>query len=133
MGWDSRSDLNADVILKQTKSVYDFDEQVTRRVWGYSSVEAYYEDASSSRYLHHIDIPLIAFNALDDPLIPPVAIPFEKFKENPNVLLVTTPCGGHVGFAEGMLPIGDICTWAERVAVECLTQVIDIENQQNVD
>lgn len=118
IGWDAHPELDIDTILNRTKSVYDFDEQVTRRVWGYASVDDYYRDASSENYLPHIHIPLLAINALDDPMIPPEAIPFAKFQENPNLLLATTPCGGHVGFAEGVLPVGDVASWAERVAVD---------------
>ena len=123
VGWDDHPDLDAEVVLNQVSSVYDFDEQVTRRVWGYASVDAYYDDASSARYLGFIDTPLVAINALDDPLIPAAAIPFDQFSSNPHLLLVTTPCGGHVGFAEGMLPLGDVSTWAERLAIECLSHL----------
>ena len=124
VGGDSHPELDVGAILHDTKSVHAFDEQVTRRVWGYGSVDEYYTDASSCRYLQHVDVPLVAINALDDPLIPPSAIPFAAFRDNPSLLLVTTPCGGHVGFAEGLLPLGDISSWAERLAVECLQHVI---------
>eukprot|EP01116_Phalansterium_solitarium_P017331 TRINITY_DN4241_c0_g2_i1.p1 TRINITY_DN4241_c0_g2~~TRINITY_DN4241_c0_g2_i1.p1 ORF type:complete len:399 (-),score=114.43 TRINITY_DN4241_c0_g2_i1:232-1428(-) len=82
----------------QIRSVPDFDEFVTRRLFGYATVEDYYSDASSDRLLHNVGVPLLLLSALDDPIIPAAAIPYDAPERNPNVLLVTTNSGGHVAF-----------------------------------
>ena len=35
-----------------------------------------------------------------------VALPYLRFKENENTVLITTTYGGHFGFLEGLLPFG---------------------------
>ena len=43
---------------------------------------------------HHVQ-------ALDDPIAPEEAIPYEALRGNPNTVLVTTMTGGHLGWCAG--------------------------------
>jgi len=67
--------------------------------------EEYWRDASSHRYVAHVSVPLLKISAQDDFLV------FGQFAkklnyclENPNVIVVKTRCGGHLGWQESPPP-----------------------------
>ena len=58
-------------------------------------------------------------HAEDDPLVNPEGVPVKEMVANPNVTVVWTRWGGHIGWGEGMLPsLNPI--FAEKLAVEWL-------------
>ncbi|KAF7721357.1 hypothetical protein EC973_004838 [Apophysomyces ossiformis] len=78
----------------------EFDDACTRKLRDYDSVDAYYRDASSFRYIKSVRVPLLCMNALDDPIAPAECIPYDEIKSNPYVVLATTDYGGHLGWFE---------------------------------
>ncbi|KAI9314943.1 Alpha/Beta hydrolase protein [Dichotomocladium elegans] len=92
-------DVDVDEVMAST-TIREFDEACTRKVFGYTTVNNYYRDASSSRWIEHVKIPLLCFNALDDPIALAEGIPYDEIKVNPNVVLATTDYGGHIGWFE---------------------------------
>ncbi|KAI8368470.1 Alpha/Beta hydrolase protein [Blakeslea trispora] len=82
------------------KTIRDFDDACTRRMFGFSTVDNYYRDASSCRFIEHVKVPLLCLNALDDPIAAAECIPYDEIKVNPNVVLATTDYGGHLGWFE---------------------------------
>jgi hypothetical protein len=73
----------------------EFDKRFTRIAFGYATVDDYYRDASSARFVKFIHTPVLFLSALDDPIVAPTAIPYDECSVNPFVTLVTTPAGGH--------------------------------------
>lgn len=72
----------------------------TARV-GYKDGEDYWRDASSNRYIQHVPVPLLILSAQDDFLVVnPALQSLSRCLENPNVLVVKTKCGGHLGWQE---------------------------------
>jgi predicted alpha/beta-fold hydrolase len=65
--------------------------------------------------------PALLISALDDPFVPPVALP-DPAALPPTVTLEVTPRGGHVGFVEG-LP-WRARSWAERRAMGFLREML---------
>jgi predicted alpha/beta-fold hydrolase len=109
----------------RSRSVHEFDELLTRRNFGYSSVSEYYADASSSRYVRRIRIPFVAISALDDPIAVREAIPYAECISNPAVTLITTAAGGHVAWPAGALTLpGRLESWAEGICVELLEAML---------
>ena len=51
-------------------SHYEFDEFFTRRAMGFQSPEHLYHTVSCVEDLKHITVPVLALNALNDPIIP---------------------------------------------------------------
>lgn len=47
-----------------------------------------------------VRIPLLAFHALDDPVVCDEVLPYEEVKVTPYVVLCTTSMGGHLGWFE---------------------------------
>lgn len=83
-----------------SQTIRQFDDACTRRIFGYTTVNNYYRDASSCRFIEHVRVPLLCFNALDDPIAVEESIPYDEIKINPYVVLATTDKGGHLGWFE---------------------------------
>lgn len=84
--------------LDSVKSVLEFDDKFTSKAFGFGNAANYYGTQSSQAYLQPIAIPGLLIHSSDDPLIP--AWVYEKAapEKNPNLKLILTRHGGHVGF-----------------------------------
>eukprot|EP00798_Chlamydomonas_sp_ICE-L_P012966 gene12966-12786_t len=79
--------------------------------------------ASSSRFVDKVTIPLLCIQALDDPIAPKEAIPYQEIASNPNVILATTRGGGHLGWVSGDgAPLGR--PWSDKVMHEFMAAVV---------
>ena len=58
------------MLASTATSIRALDEAVTRRQYGYASVDDYYAAASSDQRLALIRTPLLLLNAFDDPIVP---------------------------------------------------------------
>jgi predicted alpha/beta-fold hydrolase len=68
---------------------------------GFEDGEEYWWDSSSHRYVAHVSVPLLMISAQDDFLVfGQFARKLNHCLENPNVVVVKTRCGGHLGWQE---------------------------------
>ncbi|HYE13946.1 MAG TPA: alpha/beta fold hydrolase [Pyrinomonadaceae bacterium] len=105
--------------LRRVRTIRQFDDRYTARHGGYGDASSYYERASSLGVIPRIRTPTLIIHAEDDPIIPAEPFRSPSITDNPDVLLVLTSRGGHVGFLSGD-PAGDERHWAEqRVAEFC--------------
>ncbi|KAG0378661.1 hypothetical protein BGX24_003186 [Mortierella sp. AD032] len=108
--WFENSEIvDVDLVLRG-RSIRDFDDAVTRRVFKYRTVHEYYRMASSSQRLLDIKRPFLCLNALDDPVAVSECLPRDEVKGNPFGLLATTARGGHLGWFEGFWSQERWCT-----------------------
>lgn len=111
---------NADLIRKVAK-LRDYDEYFTAPQNGFSSAQDYYERTSSIGKLNQIPVPSMYLYAMDDPIVPPSAVPLEwKDHQNPLLKLVFTKRGGHLGWITRTH--GRVTYWGERVLEQWLLQ-----------
>jgi predicted alpha/beta-fold hydrolase len=103
--------------LRRVRTIREFDEYYTAPYGGYRDAADYYARTSSRAVIPDIRVPTLIIHALDDPLIPAEPFRDPAIAENPDVLLVLTRHGGHVGFlADRTLP--EDRHWAENRIVE---------------
>jgi len=89
--------------LSALQTFYDFDDQVTARLNGFSGADDYYERCSSRQFLKTIKTPTLILHSKDDPFMTEKVIPTnEELSEF--VTLELTESGGHVGFVTGNNP-----------------------------
>ncbi|KAJ7170738.1 Alpha/Beta hydrolase protein [Mycena crocata] len=102
-------------------TIADFDDTFTRFVGGdspifpFSSLLSYYSWASSGQFVQHIEVPFLAINASDDPVIN-----YTPFNDGSNKFVVTavTDKGGHLGWFEDSRK-----RWTTRPVLEWLQLV----------
>ncbi|KAG7229256.1 hypothetical protein INR49_012913, partial [Caranx melampygus] len=90
--------------VMKAKTIREFDERFTSIMFGYPTNDDYYRDASPVHRLKSVQVPMLCLNAADDVFSPSHAIPVEAVKQNPNLALLITCHGGHIGFLEGLWP-----------------------------
>ncbi len=90
------------VNVNQLTSFYQFDDQVTAPLNGFSSGDDYYTRSSSRQYLQNIQTNTLIIHAKDDPFMYPKTIPTEA-ELSPSITLELTENGGHVGFIGGTI------------------------------
>jgi predicted alpha/beta-fold hydrolase len=103
--------------LWRVRTLRQFDDRVTAPHGGFRDAADYYARTSSLKAIAQIRIPTLILHAADDPLIPAGPFRDPSIAANPNVLLVLTERGGHVGFIarEGY---NEDRRWAENRVVE---------------
>ncbi len=104
--------------IRSASRIEAFDEAVTAPLNGFASATHYYAQCSSGPILNRIRRPTLLLNAKDDPLAPSPVPP--EALTNPNLTVVATEKGGHVGFVSGSLFRPRY--WAEQQAMDFLSR-----------
>lgn len=91
------------VDVKNLKTFYDFDQQVTAPLHGFKGADDYYQRCSSRQFVKNITLPTLILHAEDDPFMYPHTAPTTKELPD-NVELELSKSGGHVGFIGGKFP-----------------------------
>jgi predicted alpha/beta-fold hydrolase len=123
------SPLPADVLKEYLEEravgMRQFDEVITRRVFGYADAYDYYAHNSSTRFIEGIRVPYLGLNALDDPITGVHTLPILQAKMNPWVLLVRTEHGGHLGWFETASD-GSLGRWYVRPLREWFEALLEV-------
>lgn len=86
--------------IKRANSIRSFDQELVIERLGFPSVEAYYKASSGLQLLPYLNKPILILYAANDPLFDPSIVPDLQAAcaRNPNIDLVITRQGGHVGY-----------------------------------
>jgi predicted alpha/beta-fold hydrolase len=103
--------------LRRVRTQRQFDERYTAPHGGFRDAADYYARASSLPVIARIRLPTLIIHAADDPIIPSEPFRDPSIAANPEVLLILTERGGHVGFIAGE-GRGEGRRWAENRVVE---------------
>lgn len=106
--------------LRRVRTIREFDERITAPHGGYRDASDYYARTSSRHVIKEIRVPTLIIHSADDPLIPVEPFLDESIAANPDVLLVLTRRGGHVGFLSDRFE-GEDRHWAENRLVDFFT------------
>ena len=104
----------------------------THRI-GFDNGEHYWHDSSSHRYVAHVSVPLLKISAQDDFLV------FGQFRkklnyclENPNVVVVKTKCGGHLGWQESPpkgSTSGSSGSWSDVAVADFIEALLQVKEE----
>ena len=102
--------------ILRTNSIAGFDRELVIKGLGFPTVEAYYETSSALAILPHLNKPTLIIYAADDPLFDPTLVSDLQAacSRNPNIDLILTRYGGHVGYISSKAnqrQVGDTDPW----------------------
>jgi predicted alpha/beta-fold hydrolase len=116
--FDASTPVDAAAALR-CSTVRGFDDAVTRRSFGFASVDDYYAQSGSASKLPRVRIPLLCLQAADDPIAVDAAVPRAAIAANPHVALVVSCAGGHLGWVEAAgSPLG--APWPNKGVLQWL-------------
>lgn len=118
--------IDVDEVLK-SRTLSAFEESVYSKIYKFKDLVEYWEHNEPLRNYKNLRTPLLCISALDDPVCPKEMITYDLFEEFADMVLVTTERGGHCGFVEA----GSLEPWAEKLAVEYLTAVLQYMSEKN--
>ena len=103
---------------------------------GYENAKEYWKDASSYRCIAHVSVPFLQISSEDDFLVSTSSSQKLHYSlSNPNIMVVNTRCGGHLGWRESPPDnkFGLGSSWADRATVEFIDAVIkgNVNDKQN--
>ena len=100
-------------ILRNARTLRDFDDVVTGPIHGFKDAQDYWTQSSSQSELGRIELPTLLLNARNDPFLPGRFLP--KHEElSASVHAEFPEEGGHVGFVSGPFP-GNLRWLPQRV------------------
>jgi len=108
----------------RARTLSEFDAALTAPLHGFDGAEDYYRRSSSASWLPQIAVPTLLLHSLDDPFLPPEALPRAAMQANPMLTPVLTRRGGHVGFLSGSVRAPEF--WAEDSAARFLATKLGI-------
>lgn len=90
--------LYADLPVFTGTTLYQFDDQITAPLHGFSSADDYYEQCSSFYFMDQIKSDTLVVHSEEDPMCPFEWTPVKDISQNPKISSCYTKRGGHVGF-----------------------------------
>ncbi len=106
--------------LARPKSIYEIDDQITAPSFGFGTAANYYATQSAVRFVDRIRIPALLLQAEDDSFIPFDCFRNPALAANPNLQLVATKYGGHLGFLSRSAPR----FWVDCTVTEWLLSLV---------
>lgn len=108
--------------LTRPMTLETFDDLATAPAGGFESGQDYYARCSANQFLESIETPTVILAADDDPFVPVRA--FHDLDTSPQVELIVTRSGGHMGFmSRSRTPMGNhrwldyaVVEWAEALS-----------------
>lgn len=101
---------------------YDFDTRFSAPLYGFKSVEDFYNYASAGNYIDGIKLPTLLVNSLNDPMFPDDCYPYKEAENHEYFYLETPKRGGHMGYWRP----GQKESWAEKRALKFVNEVIGL-------
>ena len=84
--------------LPKIRTIQEFDDHYTARLFGFGTAANYFRTQSSNQYLERIRVPALLIQSKDDPMVPFPVFEHPAFESNPCLTLLAVEHGGHLGF-----------------------------------
>jgi len=106
--------------LPKIRTIEDFDDHYTARLFGFGTAANYFRTQSSNQFLERIRVPTLLVQSKDDPLVPFRVFDHPAISSNPSLTLLAVKHGGHLGFlSRGKARFwldGTVLDWAETLS-----------------
>lgn len=116
--------------LKRNDPFYPYGGRI-----GFKNGDSYWRDSSSYRLVRHIPVPYLTLTAEDDFLVSePNKNKLGYLVSNPNVLVVQTRCGGHLGWQESPPDSKSsfgASGWAEAASADFFESIMQVNMERN--
>jgi predicted alpha/beta-fold hydrolase len=90
--------------LPKVRSIVDFDDHYTAKLFGFGTAANYFRTQSSNQFLGRIRVPALVLTAQDDPLVPFRIYDYPALRANPAIKFHPVEHGGHLGFISRRQP-----------------------------
>jgi hypothetical protein len=107
--------------LTGIRTVYEFDDRVTARAFGFGCADHYYRTQSAIRFLPMLRVPAVLIASKDDPLVPFGMYERDEVRSNACIEVLALEHGGHLGFISRTSPR----FWLDTVVVNWLDRQRD--------
>lgn len=101
--------------IKNVKSIFDFDEQITSKLIGFINAKDYYAKNSSIIFVKNIEVPTLLVNAKNDSFLSPSCFPTNQEVNNLAIQTIYPPQGEHCGFYPKNY---NKFLWSEQLAIQ---------------
>jgi len=119
---DGQNGFNLERLMAAT-SLEAWDKELLP-LYGYDSIEEMMDHVDSVDGVTKLDFPCIFINSDDDPVCPSSRfLEDTKLRERPNVIIVATPHGGHIGWQEGLFFASE-CRWISDSCTEYVEAIL---------
>jgi predicted alpha/beta-fold hydrolase len=100
--------------LAGCRTLWEIDDRITGPSFGFAGAAHYYGTQSAQNFLHAIRVPTLLIQAKDDSFIPFDIFSHKAIAANPNITLLATDYGGHLGFISKRAPR----FWVDHAALQ---------------
>ena len=100
-------------VIESARTIFKIDDLITAPSFGFDGADHYYATQSAKNFLGGIRVPALLIQAQDDTFIPFEMYSNPVIQTNPQIRLVVTEFGGHLGFLARRTPrfwIDDVVT-----------------------
>ena len=104
--------------LPKVKSIRDFDDFYTARLFGFGTAAKYFATQSSNQFLEQIRVPTLVTVAKDDPMVPFRIYDHPAFAKNSLIRFAPVEHGGHLGFISRSQPR----FWLDEIVLDWMEQ-----------
>jgi predicted alpha/beta-fold hydrolase len=104
--------------LCAARDIVEYDDRVVAPRYGFASAADYYARCSAVGAIGGIRVPTLVIQSRDDPWVPVRSFDDRAWQGNPQLRLVLTARGGHVGFHG----VGAKTTWHDRAIADFMLQ-----------
>ncbi|XP_050420868.1 phospholipase ABHD3-like isoform X2 [Adelges cooleyi] len=118
---------NYNEIIK-SKTMREFDRNYTIHMFGYNTVDEYYDSASLHDKIDRFHIPCLCLSAADDSFSLEQDIPLEQATTTDNVAILLTARGGHIGFLGGLWPFSEKNDFMLQAIVQYFSGILKNDN-----
>jgi len=106
--------------MADCNTLWDIDDRVTAPSFGFGNAANYYGTQSAQNYLAGIRVPTTLIQAKDDSFIPFSIFSHPAIAENPQINLIATDHGGHLGFISRRSPR----FWVDRTTLDFIRSCV---------